>query len=55
MRNRQTQRALKKTQRQESHERPWLNSEGYHDPTAYEAMKRIYREERATRSPRNAQ
>ena len=28
-------------------EKPWLNSEGYHDPTAYAAMRNIEREERA--------
>ena len=35
--------------RQESRtstDKPWLNSEGYYDPTAYEALRRIERAER---------
>lgn len=35
--------------RQESRtstEKPWLNSEGYHDPTAYGAIRNIERAER---------
>ena len=28
-------------------EKPWLNSEGYHDPTAYEALRNIQRKERS--------
>ena len=30
-------------------DKPWLNSEGYHDPTAYQAMRNIERRERAVR------
>ena len=33
---------------------PWLNSEGYHDPTAYEAHRRIERLERGERITRVA-
>lgn len=43
MRNRKTQRMLKKRQKAKI-EKPWLNSEGYYDPTAYQAMKNIERE-----------
>ena len=32
--------------RQKAVEKPWLNSEGYHDPTAYEALRRVERSER---------
>ena len=38
-----------KSLRQESrtsYEKPWLNSEGYHDPTAYAAIRNIERAER---------
>ena len=28
------------------YEKPWLNSEGYHDPTAYAALRNIERAER---------
>ena len=27
-------------------EKPWLNHEGYHDPTAYEAIRNVQRQER---------
>jgi len=26
-------------------EKPWLNQEGYHDPTAYQALRNIERRE----------
>ena len=26
-------------------EKPWLNHEGYHDPTAYQALRKIERRE----------
>ena len=29
-------------------DKPWLNSEGYRDPTAYAAIRNIERRERAT-------
>ena len=29
-----------------SSEKPWLNSEGYHDPTAFAAIRNIERAER---------
>ena len=28
-------------------EKPWLNSEGYHDPTAYAALRNIERAEKS--------
>ena len=37
------------THRQESRtssDKPWLNSEGYHDPTAFAAIRNIERAER---------
>ena len=30
-------------------EKPWLNSEGYHDPTVYAAIRNIERAEKKTR------
>jgi hypothetical protein len=35
-------------------EKPWLNSEGYHDPTAYEALRGVERWERSGRVARVA-
>ena len=43
MRNRKTKRKLKKQQKAKI-EKPWLNSEGYYDPTAYQALKNIEQE-----------
>lgn len=37
MRDRKKQRELKKA----GHEKPWLNHEGYHDPTAYQAIRNV--------------
>ncbi len=36
-------------------EKPWLNSEGYRDPTAYEALRRVESWERGGRVARVAQ
>ena len=35
--------------------KPWLNSKGYHDPTAYEALRRFEQWERRGRVARAAQ
>lgn len=35
-----------KQERRTSYEKSWLNSEGYHDPTAYAAIRNIERAER---------
>ncbi len=39
---------------QSATDKPWLNSGGYHDPTAYEALRRIERLERGERITRVA-
>ena len=36
-------------------EKPWLNSEGYHDPTAFEALRRVEQWECRGRVARAAQ
>lgn len=48
MRNRKVQRQLKKMgiTKPSSTEKPWLNSEGYSDPTAYQAIRKLEAEER---------
>lgn len=43
MRDRKKQRELKK----EGREKPWLNHEGYHDPTAYQAIRNLEKERTA--------
>ena len=43
MRNRKKQRKKRK----KTIEKPWLNGEGYYDPTAYQALKNIEREEKS--------
>ena len=35
-----------KHESQTSRDKPWLNSEGYHDPTAFAAIRNIERAER---------
>ena len=51
MRNRKIQRQLRKegVRKTGTNEKPWLNSEGYNDPTAYAALKSMEREERMSR------
>ena len=45
----QEQRGAIRTGQEQRVDKPWLNSEGYHDPTAYQAMRNIERRERAVR------
>ena len=40
MRDRKKQRALKKLKR-DREKKPWQNSEGYYDPTAYHAIRNV--------------
>jgi len=41
MKNRTRQRENRRLK----HQKPWLNPEGYHDPTPYEALRNIKRQE----------
>lgn len=50
MRNRRIQRQLRREQKDN---RPWLNHEGYRDPTAYEAIRNVTREEKAKAASKN--
>ena len=52
--NRRMKHFIQKT-RQDAIEKPWLNSEGYSDPTAYEALRRVERWERMQKAARAAQ
>ena len=47
MRDIKMQRKLKK----EGREKPWLNHEGYRDPTAYQALRNIEKETARTAGP----
>lgn len=40
-------------ERKPKYEKPWLNAEGYHDPTAYMALRNIERTESRKRYGRN--
>jgi len=64
MRNRVMQKALRRAQkaglipeqiapRPRTVEKPWLNPEGYADPTAYNAIRNIERDEKQTRKEEN--
>jgi len=64
MRNRDMQKALRRAQkaglipeqiapRPRTVEKPWLNPEGYADPTAYNAIRNIERDEKQTREEEN--
>ena len=64
MRNRDMQKALRRAQkaglipeqiapRPRTVEKPWLNPEGYADPTAYKAIRNIERDEKQTREEEN--
>ncbi len=41
--SREKQRENRRKKNKHPDEKPWLNSEGYRDPTAYEAIRRIER------------
>ena len=46
--SREKQRENRRAKSRQHNEKPWLNSEGYRDPTAYEALRRI---ERKSKTP----
>ena len=40
----------KKKKRKAKIEKPWLNGEGYYDPTAYQALKNIEQEKKSQKN-----
>jgi hypothetical protein len=46
--SREKQRENRRAKSGQLNEKPWLNREGYRDPTAYEALRRI---ERKSKTP----